>query len=67
MAFDAPPPDALAFGQRRACRHFRDDETGARRWRGVHFFSAGSRWIGSTHKTVSGFSTGSMSRLMAMA
>jgi hypothetical protein len=28
---------------------------------------AGSRWIGSTHNTVSGFSTGSMSRLMAMA
>ena len=34
---------------------------------GSHFFSAGSRWIGSTHNTASGFSTGSMSRLMAMA
>ena len=26
-----------------------------------------SRWTGSTHSTVSGFSTGSMSRLMATA
>ena len=31
------------------------------------FFSAGSRWMGSTHNTFSGFSTGSMSRLTAIA
>ena len=33
----------------------------------VYAFTAPSRWIGSTHSTVCGFSTGSMSRLMAMA
>ena len=33
----------------------------------VYVFTAPSRWIGSTHSTVSGFSTGSMSRLMAIA
>ncbi|MEY9430920.1 hypothetical protein ABH975_006235 [Bradyrhizobium ottawaense] len=32
-----------------------------------YFFSFGSRWMGSTHSTVSGFSTGSMSRLIATA
>lgn len=32
-----------------------------------HFFSSGWRWTGSTHSTVSGFSTGSMSRLIATA
>ena len=32
-----------------------------------YFFSAGSRCTGSTHNTVSGFSTGSMSRLIATA
>ena len=32
-----------------------------------HFFSAGSRCTGSIHSTVSGFSTGSMSRLIATA
>ena len=34
---------------------------------GRHFFSAGSRCTGSIHSTVSGFSTGSMSRLIATA
>ena len=33
----------------------------------AYVFAAGSRWIGSTHNTVSGFSTGSMSRLIAIA
>ena len=32
-----------------------------------YFFSAGSRCTGSTHSTVSGFSTGSISRLIATA
>jgi hypothetical protein len=33
----------------------------------IYFVSAGSRCTGSTHSTVSGFSTGSMSRLIATA